>query len=353
MKIFFAILCSLLLAGGPVWATLTARVTPGYQFSDSERPTTSTLNALATPTITIYGTVDGSTGLTPDSVTGDMLSSSVADSGNAGTYNTLDWISVTGGRALEVAAGGISWRQLNTNAFGRGLSGGWSIAGGSGTNLNVNYDGTTITLDTNNALKIADSFQAGIFYSYPKTPGYTNAWGYTNAFAITNFAMTIPTNSWTYTTNVAAGVTNIATNSTAYTLTNTDVVPLFSKKQQTNTSVTLEAVAQFVTNSIQNLSIQNLNSSNVTVTNIDFVTITSGGGVFYKTGTASANTANITVTNIGNWPTTNYTVMVTVISPLGNLQTFRTVSKSTNSFTARFDNTTATVFDWVLIKNNP
>ena len=91
-------------------ATLTARVTPGYQFSASERPTTATLNLLATPTITIYGTVDGTTGLTPGSVTGSMLADSVRDGTSYG--GTLDWVTISGGRALQVQAAGL----VNTNS---------------------------------------------------------------------------------------------------------------------------------------------------------------------------------------------------------------------------------------------
>lgn len=105
MKLIVSILIILLLAIGPASAVLTARVTPGYTFSSTERPTYSTLNLLGTPTITIFGTVDGSTGLTPGSVTGTMLADSVPDGTSYGS--TLAWITISGGRALQVQAAGL------------------------------------------------------------------------------------------------------------------------------------------------------------------------------------------------------------------------------------------------------
>lgn len=87
-------------------ATLSATVTPGYQFGSSEVPTIATLNQLGQPSILISGTVDGSTGLTPGSVNGALLADSVVD-GLTTAYNG------SSPRAIYVLPGGL----VNTNAI--------------------------------------------------------------------------------------------------------------------------------------------------------------------------------------------------------------------------------------------
>ena len=79
LKCLTVLLTAWMLATGPALATLTATVSPGYTFSTGETPTTAKLNLLAQPTITISGSVDGSTGLTAGSVTGNLLADSVPD----------------------------------------------------------------------------------------------------------------------------------------------------------------------------------------------------------------------------------------------------------------------------------
>lgn len=256
MKTFLAIICSLIVACGPALATLTATVTPGYQLSTGERPTTSTLNLLAQPSVLISGTVDGSTGLTPGSVYGNYLADSCVD-------DVTTYFNSSSPRAIAIKKGGVRWENIHTNALGIGLSGGWDPVGNSGTNVNVNIDGTTIVLNTNNALKISDNFLVGIFNIYPTTAGYTNAWGYTNAFAITNYNMPTVSNLWTYTTNISGGTTNITTNTTVAALDGNEIISIKSDLQNTNTTMNLNSVSQFVvsqfTSGTNQLSVTNFN----------------------------------------------------------------------------------------------
>lgn len=79
MKQLISLFCIFLLTDGPVLADLVATVQPGHTFATGERPTADTLNELGMPTITITGTVDGSTGLAAGSVTGTLLADSVPD----------------------------------------------------------------------------------------------------------------------------------------------------------------------------------------------------------------------------------------------------------------------------------
>lgn len=81
MKTKRGILAGLLCISGVIRCVgqLTATVTPGYSFSDGERPTVGTLNQLGTPTVEIAGTVSGSVGLAAGTVSGVHLTDSVVD----------------------------------------------------------------------------------------------------------------------------------------------------------------------------------------------------------------------------------------------------------------------------------
>ena len=98
-------------------AQLTATVTPGYTFQSGEVPTTTKMNLLGLPTITISGTVSGSTGLSTNSVNGSQLVNNLPDG------VTLDYYTVPNPRQLEVKTAGIYYTQLNVTAFGFGLRG--------------------------------------------------------------------------------------------------------------------------------------------------------------------------------------------------------------------------------------
>lgn len=68
-----------ILAAWPAMAVLTATVRPGYILGPGEAPSTDKLNALGQPTVDISGSIDGSTGLSAGSVTGNLLADGVPD----------------------------------------------------------------------------------------------------------------------------------------------------------------------------------------------------------------------------------------------------------------------------------
>ncbi|MDE2100129.1 MAG: hypothetical protein KGL39_22935 [Patescibacteria group bacterium] len=86
MKTKLLLTMALLGVALAVRADLTAIVTPGYQFptDGSVAPSYNLLNLLGQPTIQIFGTVGGSNTLAAGSVTGNQLSSSVADGATIG-----------------------------------------------------------------------------------------------------------------------------------------------------------------------------------------------------------------------------------------------------------------------------
>lgn len=124
--------CSLQMAFG----VLTATVTPGYTFGPSEIPSIPSLNLLGEPSILITGTVDGSTGLTPGSVNGALLSDSVVD-GMTLNYNG------SSPRAIQVALGGISSNQIAISLWGGG------VYGGGGSKVTLIVDTNYFVLATN------------------------------------------------------------------------------------------------------------------------------------------------------------------------------------------------------------
>ena len=106
-----------------------------------------------------------------------------------------------------------------------------SASGNLGTNLLVPYNFTQI-------------FRP---YDYGWTNFYTNVWGgYTNTLAITNLY--------------------VYTNGTQFpfpTLVDTDTVPVYSFTQKTNTTATLSAVYQYMTNRTSNLGLPSYTSARV------------------------------------------------------------------------------------------
>ena len=123
--------CALLLAFSlqpSAFADLSAVVQPGYVFGPSERPSTSTLNRLGNPTITITGTIGGTNAsVAAGSINGTHFSDTVVD----GTNITFNGASP---RALTIVNAGIDVTQISTNIAGNGLG------GGSGTNLFIKLD---------------------------------------------------------------------------------------------------------------------------------------------------------------------------------------------------------------------
>jgi len=127
---FLATLAALMLLPSAD-AEITARVYPGYQFNESERPTVSTLNLLGTPTIEITGTLGGTNvALGAGTVSGTMLMDSVA------------------GEGLEYD--GESPRGLRIAAAAAGLG----LGGGGGAALSNKVDGVRLVI-TNDTITLS------------------------------------------------------------------------------------------------------------------------------------------------------------------------------------------------------
>lgn len=149
------------------FADLTATVTPGYTFGSTERPTTSTLNRLGTPSIVISGTIGGTNaGLAAGSVNGSHLAAGVVDGVTISFTNSSP-------QALRVRTPGLA---------GPGLTG--ATEGGELTN---NVDGVRITI-TNDVVTLATNIPL-IYLSCPSN--YTTIGtgsGYLTNISLTAFA---------------------------------------------------------------------------------------------------------------------------------------------------------------------
>lgn len=237
-----AYLLSLCLAS----ATLTATVSPGYQFSTGEQPTTDTLNLLGLPSILISGTVDGTTGLTPGSVNGVMLANSVVDGVTIGfnaasprqeyvlvpgLVNTNSGLVAAGNNSLQfygdtnfftlatnspantnsLAGGQTNWVTLTTAASGGGIvdavinsnaainmskiyaaSNFLAIGGSNNTLTPLMYDPRTLAIQT-----------------------YTNVTITTNVIGGTNFVITV--------TNIGPALVEVAYAATVYGVAGTSI----------------------------------------------------------------------------------------------------------------------------------
>lgn len=214
LKSVVAMVCITLLAIWPVLANLVATVDPGWTFQPDEVPTLDHLNLLGQPTITVTGTLDGSTSLAAGSVNGILLADSVPDGVTIGFNGSVP-------RALQTLGAGIA---------GKGLT---------------NYSTTTIGINPDASLAFSgdtNHYQVGVGLTWQynaiwqpwlvwlqstNAPLYTNAiWGYTNVQPITNI--------------VVSGYAGP-------TLTVTDQIPVLAQQQGgSNTVATLNAIAQAV-----------------------------------------------------------------------------------------------------------
>lgn len=118
---------ALLIAALAARADLTVTVTPGYQFSPLENPTTETLNELGLPTISISGTIGGGTnsGIAPASITGIEMVDAFPDGGNLNLptgRQTMGWNGANPRQLSVNTAGCVDGLQgiisTDTNAFG-------------------------------------------------------------------------------------------------------------------------------------------------------------------------------------------------------------------------------------------
>lgn len=133
--------CCVLLLAVSVRADLVVTVTPGYQFSVNEMPTTMTLNLLGTPTVQVSGTLGGTNiAIGAGSITGTMLSGTVVDG------VTVDF-NGSNPRAIEVMAQGIHTNNLDTNDFQMPLS-------DYGQKVQLLYDRSTLQTNTSSQLSV-------------------------------------------------------------------------------------------------------------------------------------------------------------------------------------------------------
>jgi hypothetical protein len=134
------------------FASLTAIVTPGYQFpiDGSVPPTYPLLNQLAIPDISIVGTIGGSNTLAPGSVTGVSLADTLPEGGvlSLPVLQTIGWTA-------------NSPRQLAVNVPGlvNGLGGITAIV--SSNQLYLNVDPSEFLLVTNSYNNTNSSFNTG------------------------------------------------------------------------------------------------------------------------------------------------------------------------------------------------
>ena len=162
-----------------------ANVTPGYTFSGTTDPITSTkLNLLGQPTVTIGN----------DEVTSSMIASSV----------TLETPSVTGG--LTITSGGLTVTAGGTTITAGGLTvtaGGITVAAGGATltgGLTVSTGGATvsaggITLGASTPINMAattETFGATIALSFDATKGNTRIINCSSSTSATINAATVP-----------------------------------------------------------------------------------------------------------------------------------------------------------------
>ena len=203
LKIAAPLISAFQLFSFSAFATLSAEVTPGYQFplDGSVAPSYWLLNLLGTPTVTIYGTVGGSNSLSPGSVTVTELNASVAD------YKTLDFNGALG--ALEVMAQGIHTNNIDTNDWV------WPLGGGNASPVQLYYDpvlfGTNSSFGTNNAagleLRVDTNFfgtnALGLTFKFP-----TNSLPLTDTNGQTETVFLQPLFKVTMQTNVVGNKTN-------------------------------------------------------------------------------------------------------------------------------------------------
>lgn len=246
-KILLAVVAGTLI-GVQAFGDLTVTVVPGYQFGANELPTTDHLNLLGEPTISVTGTLDGSTSLSAGSVNGTLLADSVVDGITIG-YNA----SVP--RALRVLAAGIAGPGLtNLNT----------------TTLAVNYN-ATLCLNvvtngglTNQMLSWNTNWAVSYFYvpwnvvtwsTNAPYYGTNNPWGFTGPTAITNLY---------YGTNPAP------------TLVATDSVPvLVSQQGNEPQGVPLSVVEKFITTrNLKNIAVLSLSNTNFASANNALITNT-------------------------------------------------------------------------------
>ena len=293
-------------------ATLTAIVTPGYQFplDGSVPPAYNLLNELGQPTIQIYGTVGGSNTLAVGSVTGTQLSSSVADGVTIG-FN---------------ANNPPGLQLLTAGEYGPGLT-------NTGTStLAVNADGTLqFSAPYTNGTAVYNTVGVSPTWAYQTIWQPAKVWPIPTNYFGTNASgvWTNPANAWGY-TNITT-ITNLIVSGTGMpTIQSNDVVPWRALAQSgSNTTATAGALAQGLNSFYQrqvatlNFSANVLSNGVATTTNsliintndqVTAITLQDNSGTYNVMNAAVpvVATTNLTLTNfvsqvaaaINSYPTT-------------------------------------------------
>lgn len=207
-----------------VASVLTATVYPGYTWLAGESPTASKLNRTALPTVRITGSLDGST-IARGGVGNDNLAAGAFDQATiVGGYGS-------GFSTVRVKDYSIGVTQLGSNIVGAGL------AGGGGNVLRLKVDTNYFAFETANTNADYTNMLTLRWPAFVFAPALV----WTNVFPITNSVT-----NWAAWTN--AGGTNFQFTNVGPGLTATDSLPVFSAVQQSNTTVTLAALTQYLSN---------------------------------------------------------------------------------------------------------
>jgi len=221
----FTILAAMLAAATTAEASLTAVVTPGYQFplDGSVAPSYALLDLLATPTVSIYGNLGGSNNVDPGSITGTQLASSVLTTGGG-----LAWDGGTP-QGIELAAQGVLTNNLNTNDWR------WPLAQPTlASPLQLNYDPLLFNTNT-----------AGLTFNYDTNVFGTNGAGLTLARGFINTVAGNSTNGAAVSLALDPGVFAIVTQSNALTGTNMQTTLTLSAAAATLAGPAVLAAVQY------------------------------------------------------------------------------------------------------------
>ncbi len=328
----FTILTALLLAAFNVSATLTAVVTPGYQFPNdgSVPPTPALLNLLALPTIQIYGTIGGSNTLDPGSVNGVELADSVPDGGtlNLPVGVTLGW-NTASPRQLAVNTAGIvdgngGIKSAGTNALYLMLDPTYFLLSTNslGTSTNVNTGSVTnwLTLKPN-TLGDTNMTQGGIS-AWSITPNGLPPAVISTPLLLTNifFSGTI-TNVYTNNNTIVIGGTNGLGKTVlfgqGFSLSTTSIV----------TSAVSGGVTNFATNNVPIFQLASIGPAAELAVN---VTPFTNSATFSGGGVQTYTSAVYSVTIFGGTPpyTNNWQL---ISSNASNFELFGAYTTSTNA----------------------
>ena len=181
-------------------ASLSAVVTPGYQFptDGSVAPTYMLLNELAMPSVAIYGTIGGSNTLAPGSVTTVSFSASVVDGVTVGFNGN----SPPGIQVLAAGVAGPGLTASTTTTLGLLTDTNWFVQV-TNTPLN-NYTSSTPMLTFKTNLTALVKIDTNTLAYATNSPDNTNSPALTNSVQIVLRQFTSSTVSLNYGLNLSA-----------------------------------------------------------------------------------------------------------------------------------------------------